>query len=465
MSLITNEYNYKRKSHRVDLPLVVEIGGEQYAALDWSLGGVGIADFSLDSVEDKEKISAHIILPMPDSVVSLRVFLGFVSQRGKKTGFKFVDLSPKHRRVLRHYIELSIEGKLENLEDLVAIVSSPQVASPIQEALNLSDMEEESLVRKFRQRSYLSILLAVFFLGGSAGIIFYNTMYRISTTGMISGTIRPVSAGCTGMVKEVFVSSGDIVKEGQELFAVEDDKGSTLMLKKEEDIADTQEKLDYISARYIPEETPLLRDLLEDYEENRRIYNEAELLFQEGGITRKDLHLAKSYSLRSKVAYDRSLNAHKERYHRQQAEILILTKKRKRLERELVDHSLESTVCLGVSPVSGKVFKLEKRSGDYVTANDTMGLLNMDTTPNIIIKLRSADALKIEIGMAASIYAPSLKTKYEARVAAIGYSAISGIPSLTLETSLNETLVKLNFVDPSVRFPVNSRVGVWIKTF
>ncbi len=465
MSLISNEYNYKRKSHRVDLPLLVEIGGKQYAVVDWSLGGVGIEDFSIDSVEDPEKIAAHIILPMPDSVVSLRVLLGFVSQHGNKTGLKFIDLSPKHRRVLRHYIELSIEGKLENLEDLVAIVSSPQVATPIQEALNLSDLEEESLVRKFRQRSYLSIILAILFFAGSAGIIFYNTVYRISTTGLISGTIRTISMGCTGTIKEIYVASGDVVKEGQKLFTVEDSQSCTIAALKSNDITDIQDKLDFINSHLIPETPPLVNELRQDYEENLRIFQEAELLFREGAITRKDLHLAKSYTLRSKVAYERLATSHRERYERQQAEIQTLMKKRERLERELLEQSVKTPLCSGVSPVDGTVFKLEKGVGDYVNANDTMGLLNMDTTPNIVIKLRSADALKIEIGMAASIYAPSLKTKYEARVAAIGYSAISGISSLTLEASLNETLIKLEFVDPAVRFPVNSRVGVWIKTF
>lgn len=465
MSLITNEYNYKRKSHRVDLPLVVEIGGEQYRVQDWSLGGVGITGFSLDSVEDKDKIPAHIILPMPDSVLSLRVTLGYVNRRSGKTGLQFVALSSKHRRVLRHYIELSIEGKLENLEDLVGIISSPQVASPIQDALNLSDLEEESLVRQFRQRSYLSIVFAVLFFGGAAGVIFYNTVYRISTTGLISGTVRPISAGCTGTVQEVFVDSGENVKEGQILFTVEDNKGCTLSLEKEEALVDIKEKLDFIFGRLVPSDTALLQDLKEDFEENQRIFEEAEILFREGGITRKDLHLAKSYYLRSKVAYDRSLNSQRERYERQQATISSLTKKGQRIEGELFGQSLESTLCRGTSPMAGRMLTIEKRKGDYVTANDVMGLVNMDTTPNIIIKLRSADVLKIAIGMAASIYAPSLKTKYEARISAIGYSAVSGNSSLGLEANLNETLVKLDFIDPTLRFPVNSRVGVWIKTF
>jgi multidrug resistance efflux pump len=449
----------------VDLPLVVEVGGQQYAVFDWSLGGVGVRGFSMDSIEDREKIAAHIILPMPDSVLSLTVTLGFISQHGEKTGFKFVDLSVKHRRVLRHYIELSIEGKLENLEDLVAIVSSPQIASPIQEALNLSDLEEESLVRKFRQRSYLSITMAVLFISAALGVIFYNTMYRISTTGLISGTIRPISVGCAGTLKDVFVASGDWVIEGQELFTVKDNQRALLARKIEEQIAEIQEKLDYLRATTLSLESPLVHELLEDYQENHRIYEEAQLLFKEGGITRKDLHLAKSYSLRSKVAYERFLSSYQERYQREQAEIQRVTRQQQRLQDELRAQAPDATVCMGLSPVAGEVFKIEKRSGDYVSANDIMGLVNMDTTPEIIIKLRSADALKIEIGMAASIYAPSLKTKYEARVAAIGYSAISGTSSLTLEASLNETLVKLKFVDPTVRFPVGNRVGVWIKTF
>lgn len=67
---------------------MVEISGKEYRVLDWSLGGVGIENFSVDTVEDRGKIGAHVILPMPDAVVSLLVYLGSVSQHGKKRGLR-----------------------------------------------------------------------------------------------------------------------------------------------------------------------------------------------------------------------------------------------------------------------------------------------------------------------------------------------------------------------------------------
>ena len=65
-------------------------------------------------------------------------------------GFDFHELSARNKRVLRHYIELSVDGKLGDVEDIVAVASSPITSSPIELPLNLSQPAPYGTLQQFR---------------------------------------------------------------------------------------------------------------------------------------------------------------------------------------------------------------------------------------------------------------------------------------------------------------------------
>lgn len=155
MSIITSKCNYQRNSHRIDLSMLVEIDGEVYKIKDWSLLGFGLLDFDAE-LEKGDKVSARCTLNMPESSITIKVEMEFCRLNHGVAGFSFIELSPKHRRVLRHYTEMAIEGKLDNIEDLVSIVTIPTVDTSIENALTLSDLETESLPRQFKSRNYLA---------------------------------------------------------------------------------------------------------------------------------------------------------------------------------------------------------------------------------------------------------------------------------------------------------------------
>ena len=100
-----------------------------------------------------------------------------------------------------------------------------------------------------------------------------------------------------------------------------------------------------------------------------------------------------------------------------------------------------------------------------IDPNDVMVLIEKNSPPNVLLKLLTEDALKIKIGMEASVYAPTTDTEYDAKVVAVGYSSVNSQATVTQEASLNETIVRLEFVDKHVRLPANTRVQVWIRMF
>jgi multidrug resistance efflux pump len=115
------------------------------------------------------------------------------------------------------------------------------------------------------------------------------------------------------------------------------------------------------------------------------------------------------------------------------------------------------------APVRGKVFQVDRQAGEFVAAHDPVVLLETDVTPSVLLRVPNDDALKLKLGMPATIYVPFEDRKYGANVSAIGLAAASASAAVTQEGGLNETLVKIDFDDKRVRLPANARVNVWIR--
>ena len=120
--MISREANLPRKAMRVAIPLFVDIDGRTYAAHDWSTTGVGLAE--LERVpDDDELLAARLSFPMLESTLLIPVQLRFRGLHEGIAGFEFHELSARNRRILRHYIELSLDGKLGDVDDIVAVAA------------------------------------------------------------------------------------------------------------------------------------------------------------------------------------------------------------------------------------------------------------------------------------------------------------------------------------------------------
>jgi multidrug resistance efflux pump len=115
------------------------------------------------------------------------------------------------------------------------------------------------------------------------------------------------------------------------------------------------------------------------------------------------------------------------------------------------------------APMRGKVFQIDRQAGEFVEPQDPVVLLESDVTPSVLLRVPNDDALKLNLGMPATIYVPYEDRKYSANVSAIGLSAVAASAAVTQEGGLNETLVKIDFDDKKVRLPANARVNVWIR--
>lgn len=464
MSAAVSELNYLRKAHRVTLPMVVEIDGKNYKAKDWSIAGIGIEGLDID-LELNQVISARCILPMVDSSVALKVQLQVKSRRKYVTGFEFHDIKHNQRRVLRHYIESAIQGKLDNVEDLISVVTTPDIGSPIEDALNLTELESESLLSRFKAKSYFSIGFGIAFLIAVMFVVFYNTVYRIHATGVVSGNIERVTANSTGVVKEVMVKRNSYIDAGTSLFAIEDPNINIELERIGNSVLNIDNQIRALISKSELGFNGLIDSLQQKLAKKELEYKNASELFNQRIISIKDYSFIENQFHQAAVNYQRALEDFEQRRTNTAVEVDQLEREKKALiiqSDALLSRQALQTVR---TPVKGKVFHIEHAVGEYVSPNDVMVLIEKNSPPNVLLKLLTEDALKIKIGMEASVYAPTTDTEYDAKVVAVGYSSVNSQATVTQEASLNETIVRLEFVDKHVRLPANTRVQVWIRMF
>ncbi|MDB5941353.1 MAG: hypothetical protein JWQ13_919 [Ramlibacter sp.] len=463
--MITREPNSKRKSLRVAIPLYVEIAGATYGVSNWSTTGLGLVGLA-DPPEPGSVVPARISFPMLESTLTIAVDLVFRRRHEEVFGFDFHDLSARNKRVLRHYIELSVDGKLGDVEDLVAVAASPVTATPVELPLNLAQPAPYGTLQQFRARNYVAVLLGLMVLAAVASLLFYNFAYKVEGTGFVSGSIDRITANYDGRVSRLLARPQSYVDANAPLFTIENPALNALKTEietMEQHLAMLSREQSRVLQVRLGAEAGLLSALRSDTSARETELANARQLFEKGVISQSDL---------MKVAND--VSDQRNNYLRQVAEganrtasfeasdqlarlKMDLAAKKLLLSRQATDQTVRA-------PRKGKVFAVDKAPGEYVSAHEPVVLLESDVTPSVLLRLPNDDALKLRLGMPATIYVPFEDRRYPATISAIGLAAVNTASLPTMEGGLNETLIKLEFDDKRVRLPVNARVNVWVKT-
>ncbi|MFC5499521.1 HlyD family efflux transporter periplasmic adaptor subunit [Caenimonas terrae] len=463
--MITREPNSKRKSLRVAIPLYVEIGGATYGVSNWSTTGIGVVGLQ-EEPEPGSVVPARISFPMLESTLTIAVELKFRARHDEVYGFDFHELSARNKRVLRHYIELSVDGKLGDVEDIVAVASSPVTVSPIELPLNLAQPAPHGTLQGFRKRNYAAVVLGFAVIAAVASLLFYNFAYKIEGTGFVNGSIERVTANYDGRLAKVLATPQSFVEANAPLFTVENPAINALKTEvdlMEQQLAVLTREQNRVQQARLGAEAGLLSSLKQDSGLREQELSNARKLFENGVISQVDL---------MKVAAD--VSDQRNNYLRQVAEgasrtatfesgdqlarmRIELAAKKMLLARQATDQTVRA-------PRKGKVFAVDKVAGEYVSARDPVVLLESDITPSVLLRLPNDDALKLRLGMPATVYVPFEDRRYPATISAIGLAAVNAASLPTMEGGLNETLIKLEFDDKKVRLPANARVTVWVRT-
>ncbi len=460
MSLVTREFNYPRKSHRVDIPLLIQVDGKVYKTSDWSMTGVAILD--LDKTREVgEKFSARLIMPLSDASMQLDVVLICRNQRSNITGCEFDKLSNRNRRVLRHFIELAMEGRLDTLEDLAADLTAPDIESPLETALALSDEEEISLLAKFRSRASMALILGVLFALFLSFTLWYNLVFLYKTVGVVSGDFLDISSARAGVIGAVLHAPGDLVHAGDILFEL----SATNLTEK---LHEAGEQLDQVrlELRTLPAaggESDLLAALKDELAWKEKEYNHAENLYKNGVISIKDFEFVRNGWSHARINYYRQQWLISEQGRTASRQRQELEKRRQSLQRKIVSLKRQAEHLRVRSPVTARVYTVGFQPGEFVSGGDVVMVLAGDKKPFILFKMPSSQVAKITLGTPVRFFSYATGKSYIGHVGAIGYKAVAPRADVMQEVSLNQTAVRVDLTDPIPGLVVNSRVSVWVR--
>jgi HlyD family secretion protein len=460
MSLVNREFNYPRKSHRVDIPLLVQVEGKVYRTADWSMTGVGIRDLDKE-VQVGDRFPGRLILPLSDASMQLDVELVCRNRRANITGCEFASLSNRNRRVLRHYIELAMEGRLDNLEDLAADLAAPDIESPMETALALSEEEELSLLAKFRSRASLALILGVCFAFFLAFTLWYNLVFLYKTVGVVSGDYLNVSSARSGILAAVLHRPGDLVQSGDILFEL---SSADLVLKrreKQDRLTALREQLNTLRASRSDSE--LLKALQEARDWREEEYLSARKLYEQGIISIKDFSFVRNNWNRARINFLRQkwLEEDQSRSTGKRRQTLEQEMEQLRLDIASLDRQLEK--CRIRSPITGQVYTVGFQAGEYISGGDVVMVLVGDARPFILFKMPSSQVAKITLGTSVRFYSYATGKTYIGHVGAIGYKNISPRSDIMQEVSLDQTAVRVDLDAGIPGLTPDSRVKVWVR--
>jgi multidrug resistance efflux pump len=461
--VITREQNSKRKSLRVAIPLYVEIDGATYGVGNWSTTGLGVIGLE-NPPQPGTEVPARISFPMQESTLTVAVDLVFRARHEGVCGFDFHELSARNKRVLRHYIELSVDGKLGDVEDIVAVAASASHASPIELPLNhLSQPAPYGTLQQFRVRNYIAVLAGFMVLTAVGALLFYNFAYKIEGTGFVSGNVERVTANYDGRIGQMLAQPHSYVAANAPLFTIENPGLRTEIDAMQQNVAQLSRSQGHMLQLRTSAEAGLLASLKRDTGEREAELANARKLFERGVISQRDLMTVASEATTVRTNYLQQIAEGANRNVAFDAVDQLSKLKTELAAKKLLLARLDADQTVR-APRKGKVFAIDKLPGEFVTAREPVVLLESDVAPSVLLRLANDDALKLRIGMPATIYVPFEERRYPATVSAIGLEAVNAASLPTMEGGLNETLVKLEFDDKKIRLPANARVNVWVKT-
>ena len=451
------ESNQMRRAHRVNIPLTVVINNHTYITKDWSMTGVGLVGFDMELQKD-EIINAAIIIVMQEARLEMQVQLQFKSKRGDVSGFEFAKISQKNKHVLREFLELSIEGKLDQIDGLVNVYHEPIVDTPIKESVVLSDEEETLLKKEFTKRARVYITLAIIFFILLLATIYYNTAYIYKSIGTVTGNFARISANNSGKISDLYVKSGERVTKGTLLFELDNsdllNKLAILELK--------IKKLQKLSHKdkNTTHDHSILYLLQKNYLKQKQAYYSAQDLYKKHYITKYELVRTYNLFIAAKLKYlqEKTKNIPSNIVLKDKISILTTLTDLEIRQKEIIQKLQDLRIF---SPKDGKIYAIKINKGMYVTASDISIIIELDTQPYIVCKVKQDEALNIHKGMDVKIYDYNTDTTYDAYVSTVGNLALNTDSHITNEVSLKEVTIKILFKDKKLRLPLNERVKVW----
>lgn len=238
---IVHEAEVQRQFVRIQLPLKVKVGAEEYETIDWSNGGVALEwpetmnrDQGTAFVEGKI-MKGTLDFPFEEFDMSLPVDMEirYVDRERHRIGCRFTNLSAQQISMLQYFVGAYMSGEVVRVGDVLEVASrnnfTMQRKVPSAEE-NLSSGQR--VFHTIRRRSgmmmvYLGSLLLLAYVAGGL----YERAFVVNAkTAFIEADVVKVQAPTGGTVFYQALDLGSKVQKGKPLVMVSTDTGSMVSL-------------------------------------------------------------------------------------------------------------------------------------------------------------------------------------------------------------------------------------------
>jgi multidrug resistance efflux pump len=221
---IHRERSSQRIHQRTAAPLHVTINGNEYTAVDWSLGGLRVTDYD-QPAERGDRISLTLSIPFQGFHVAFDTEADVMRANidSGDLGLKFVDLTDRARELMAHFLDELIRGSMGTAGDTIRRIDLPVTPTDIE---RLRDEARKVPVRRQRLRSIvIGTLYVVLGVGVVTYLVFaiYANMLRLEvTSAVLAAPMQTLSAPADGVLVSMGKVENDAALLGDQLFVIGD---------------------------------------------------------------------------------------------------------------------------------------------------------------------------------------------------------------------------------------------------
>ena len=210
--------------HRVSTPLRVQIAGHSYAAVDWSLGGIRVRDWSdFSNVRPGDTFTCCFSLPFQGFDIAFETELEVVRliEEDSQMAARFTALDDRQKELMNHFIEQLVRGAMVPIDDTILRIDSP--VTPVSTKPDPSPAEEVPVsrwpTRLIGMSAFYLMLGSVLFY--ALAITVYDNFLSLNITHAVTEKpVEPIISLSDGRVEQVAVTTYQSVKPGQPLFQI-----------------------------------------------------------------------------------------------------------------------------------------------------------------------------------------------------------------------------------------------------
>jgi alginate biosynthesis protein Alg44 len=238
---IVHEAEVQRQFVRIQLPLKVKVGGQEYETIDWSNGGVALEwPQSMDREQSTVFVEGKVLkgtLEFPfeefDMTLPVDMEIRYVDRERRRMGCRFTNLSAQQISMLQYFVGAYISGEVIRVGDVLEVAARNNFTTQRKvPAVDAALTPMQKFARNLRRRTGMaavmfgSFLLAAYVVAG----LYERAFVVTAKAALVTADLVKVQAPTGGTVFYQSLELGSKVQKGRPLVMVSTDSGAMVSL-------------------------------------------------------------------------------------------------------------------------------------------------------------------------------------------------------------------------------------------